>query len=745
MDAEGRGLQGLVIDGSIRDGGLIAVLGFPVFHAGFAPATSVKELAPSVGEPVEVGGVTVTPGDQIVADSDAVLVVPAADWPAVEAAALRDPGPRGRPAHPPAQGRAARRPARAARVSATATAADARVGVDVGGTFTDVILQGGDGRVLVRKLLSTPPSYDRAVVEAVGALAADDNGSVAEVIHGTTVATNAVLERRGSPTALVTTAGFRDVLELRRLRIPHMYDLFWRKPPPLVERSLRFELDERVTADGTVLRPLDESECRVLAGRLRETGVESVAVCFLHSYLYPDHEERLGAILAEELPEATISLSSRILREQREYERSATTVVNAYVRPLMASYIDRIRTGLDGIGLDGPAADHAVLRRRDDLRRREAAAGLRARVRPRRGRGRRARSRGAARAPERDRVRHGRHDRQGLADRGRRDLARPRVRGRRLDVGRQPADPRRRRAAAHPDDRHRRGGCGRRQHRLDRPRRRAAGRAAQRGRRPRPCLLRPWRHRADRHRRERRARVHPAGHGRGRPDHDLGRARRGGGPARGGAARARPAHRGGRDPPDRERADDACAALGLLGEGPRPARLRDRRVRRLGPDPCGRARGGSRRRHGRRARRRGALQRRRPAVRPSGVPRGADVPPRRRHVRPERGRGALRRDGGAARARARRPRRRRAPPERRPALRRPELGGGGRARRRPGRPRRAGRVAGAVRGRARAPVRRARPARLAGRDPRAAAHGARRPGGSRAPSMSTAAARPAPP
>ena len=236
----------------------------------------------------------------------------------------------------------------------TAGAAAARVGVDVGGTFTDVILQGGGGRVLVRKLLSTPPRYDRAVVEAVDALATDDGGQVAEVVHGTTVATNAVLERRGSATALVTTAGFRDVLELRRLRIPHMYDLFWRKPPPLVERRLRFELDERVTADGTVVRPLDEGECRLLAARLRATGVESVAVCLLHSYLYPDHEERLGAILAEELPVATISLSSRILREQREYERSATTVVNAYVRPLMASYIDRIRTGLDGIGLTGP-------------------------------------------------------------------------------------------------------------------------------------------------------------------------------------------------------------------------------------------------------------------------------------------------------------------------------------------------------------------------------------------------------
>jgi N-methylhydantoinase A len=225
-----------------------------------------------------------------------------------------------------------------------------RVGVDVGGTFTDVILHGADGRVAMRKVLSTPPSYDRAVVDAVGGLAA---GPVAEVVHGTTVATNAVLERRGSSTALVTTAGFRDVLELRRLRIPHMYDLFWRKPPPLVERRLRFELNERVAADGTVVRALDEAECRALAARLREAGVASVAVCFLHSYLYPEHERRFGAILAEELPEVNVSLSSEILREQREYERSATTVVNAYVRPLMSSYIDRIQTGLDAIGIDG--------------------------------------------------------------------------------------------------------------------------------------------------------------------------------------------------------------------------------------------------------------------------------------------------------------------------------------------------------------------------------------------------------
>jgi N-methylhydantoinase A/oxoprolinase/acetone carboxylase beta subunit len=235
------------------------------------------------------------------------------------------------------------------------TAGLARIGVDVGGTFTDVIHHGSDGRATVRKVLSTPPAYDRAVVSAVGELAsAAGPDAVGEVVHGTTVATNAVLERRGSETALVTTAGFRDVLELRRLRIPHMYDLFWRKPPPLVPRRLRFELSERVAADGTVVRPLDDDEARALAGRLLELGIESVAVCFLHSYLYPAHEERLAAILAEELPQATVSISSSILREQREYERSATTVVNAYVRPLVASYVDRIRGGLDELGVRAP-------------------------------------------------------------------------------------------------------------------------------------------------------------------------------------------------------------------------------------------------------------------------------------------------------------------------------------------------------------------------------------------------------
>src|SRR5258705_5823002 len=161
----------------------------------------------------------------------------------------------------------------------------ARIGADVGGTFTDVILQRGDGSATVRKLLSTPPNYDAAVVEAASGLAAGT--PVGAVVHGTTVATNAVLEHRGALTALVTTKGFRDVLELRRLRIPRMYEPFWRKPEPLVPRRLRFEIGERMTADGTVLRPLGEDEARGGAARLRDAGVESVAVCLLHSYLYP--------------------------------------------------------------------------------------------------------------------------------------------------------------------------------------------------------------------------------------------------------------------------------------------------------------------------------------------------------------------------------------------------------------------------------------------------------------------------
>jgi 5-oxoprolinase (ATP-hydrolysing) len=229
-----------------------------------------------------------------------------------------------------------------------------RVGADVGGTFTDVLLRDPDGRLRFTKVLSTPPAYDRAVVDAVCELADADGAAVESVSHGTTVATNAVLERRGARTALVTTEGFRDVLELRRMRMPHLYDYFWTKPPSLVARRLRFEIAERVTAGGEVLRPLEEADARALAARLREAEPEAIAVCLLHAHVHPAHERRLGEILREELPGIPVSLSSEILREQQEYERTATTVVNAYVRPLMGRYVGDIRRGLDAAGIDAP-------------------------------------------------------------------------------------------------------------------------------------------------------------------------------------------------------------------------------------------------------------------------------------------------------------------------------------------------------------------------------------------------------
>ena len=198
-----------------------------------------------------------------------------------------------------------------------------RVGADVGGTFTDVILQRPDGRSPLRKVLSTPPHYDRAVVVGVAELLPMPAARSTSVVHGTTVATNAVLERRGARTALVTTEGFRDVLELRRVRMPHLYDLFWTKPPPLVERELRFEVAERMTAagDGAAGRSTRTRLARWPRG-CATPDVESVAVCLLHAHRHPAHEQRLGAILREELPGMPVSLSSEIMREQQEYERT---------------------------------------------------------------------------------------------------------------------------------------------------------------------------------------------------------------------------------------------------------------------------------------------------------------------------------------------------------------------------------------------------------------------------------------
>ena len=228
---------------------------------------------------------------------------------------------------------------------------------DIGGTFTDIVLR-GNGAVRTLKVSSTPDDYSRAILGAVRELRESfgiEPRSIEAVVHATTVATNTILEHKGAKTALVTTEGFRDVLEMRRLRIPVMYDLQYDKPPPLVPRRLRFEVAERLGPRGEVKKPLDEAQVAALADRLLAEGVESVAVCLLHSYADAAHERRTGEILRRRLDgSAYVTLSSDILPEIREYERTSTAVVNAYIGPIVRRYVSALSSRLKAAGVDGP-------------------------------------------------------------------------------------------------------------------------------------------------------------------------------------------------------------------------------------------------------------------------------------------------------------------------------------------------------------------------------------------------------
>ena len=213
-----------------------------------------------------------------------------------------------------------------------------RIGIDTGGTFTDFVYLKG-GAPVIRKTATTPDDQSRAVEEGVRLLGA---GEAAAIAHGTTTATNALLEHRGARCALITTKGFRDVLAIGRQNRPALYALSQRRPPPLVPEDLRFEVTERVAADGSILTPLDEREVAGLGETLQRLDVAGVAVVFLFSFLYPEHEWKAAGILKEYLPDARFSLSADILPEYREYERTAATVVNAYVQPIVARYLDRL-------------------------------------------------------------------------------------------------------------------------------------------------------------------------------------------------------------------------------------------------------------------------------------------------------------------------------------------------------------------------------------------------------------------
>jgi N-methylhydantoinase A len=228
-------------------------------------------------------------------------------------------------------------------------------GVDVGGTFTDVVVFDTDARTLsVTKVPSTPANQAEGVCSGLRKVL-PDLGALAKLVHGTTVATNTMLQRNGARVALVTTRGFRDVLEIGRTRrmLPSLYDPTFRRPPPLVPRPLRFEATERLAHNGGVLIALDENALRALAAPLRAAHAESVAICFLHAHVDAAHERRAKALLRDALPDLWITTSAEVVPEFREYERFSTTVINAYLLPVMDRYMSSLEATLGSAGYRG--------------------------------------------------------------------------------------------------------------------------------------------------------------------------------------------------------------------------------------------------------------------------------------------------------------------------------------------------------------------------------------------------------
>ena len=223
-----------------------------------------------------------------------------------------------------------------------------RLGIDVGGTFTDGILINEEtGETRIAKVPSTPSDPSMGFLEAVERILREAGigaGDVGYLVHGTTVATNAIIEGKLAPTGFITTEGFRDMLEIQRQIRPSLYDLLFEKPRPLAPRYLCFGIPERLDATGAVLTPLDEQAVRDAAERLKAESVEALGVCYLHAYLNAAHETRTREIVHEVFPEAVVSLSSEVAPEFREYFRASTTLINAGVRPIVERYLSNIET-----------------------------------------------------------------------------------------------------------------------------------------------------------------------------------------------------------------------------------------------------------------------------------------------------------------------------------------------------------------------------------------------------------------
>jgi N-methylhydantoinase A len=285
---------------------------------------------------------------------------------------------------------------------------------------------------------STVDNYATAIVDGLTDLTRERNleaPEIVEFLHGTTVASNAILELKGARTGLITTKGFRDVLEIRTLRMPRLYDLAWTKPPPLVERYLRVEVDERIKAKGEVERPLSEADAARAIEKLLDDGVQVIAVCLILSYHNPTHEQLVKRVAGRMAPDVTLCISSEVLPEIKEYERTSTTVINAYVRPIVERYLATLTADLARIGVDAPLL---LMQSNGGLTTAKAAAVTPMNIIESGAGGGCRRDPGvdpADRRRKRDLVRHGRHHGQGFVDRKWRAQPCPRilVRRRRYD------------------------------------------------------------------------------------------------------------------------------------------------------------------------------------------------------------------------------------------------------------------------------------------------------------------------
>ena len=232
-----------------------------------------------------------------------------------------------------------------------------RVGVDIGGTFTDIVFMDEDGNVLTKKISSSVDNYAEAIVDGLGQVFAAHGlagTDVLEVLHGTTVASNAILEHKGAKTGLIGTKGFRDILEIRNLRVPKLYDLEWDKPPALVERYLRLTVEERVSTQGDVQTPLNVAEAEAAVDILLAEGVEVIAVALINSFANPAHEQKIRDIIKVKAPHIPVCISFDVLPEIKEYERTSTTVINAYLLPIVSKYLATLTAELTDAKVGSP-------------------------------------------------------------------------------------------------------------------------------------------------------------------------------------------------------------------------------------------------------------------------------------------------------------------------------------------------------------------------------------------------------